>query len=362
MQSPGASAAPMPASASDLPFVSIVIPTFGRRARILKLLWALGQQTYPADRFEVVVVDDGSPDGTPAAVRHLTTPYALRVIERNHAGPAAARNAGVEQARGPLIQFLDDDVLPHPELLAEHLAVHRSAPGSVVVGPMLPPPSTWTRPPWIRWEEARLQEIYRDMTTGKYACTARQFFTANASLLREQFLSAGGFDRALLRAEDVELGFRLRDRGANFTFLPSAVVWHYPERSFADWCRTPGRYGRADVVMTRDKGHEAFVYATRELKLRHPLTRLLVWSCAGRPVFARGATQVLGGLARGADRLHGGRVALIALSAIFNLLYWQGVTEELGGRAQVRQALAEGGLLRVAADQGASVATPAGPG
>src|SRR5579859_3487825 len=106
------------------PFVSIVTPTYNRRTSLDRLLGALGKQTYPADRFELVVVDDGSLDGSVEYLRSLRLPFRLRVFEQAHAGPAAARNLGVARAEGRLVLFLDDDVLPLPELIAEHVQTH----------------------------------------------------------------------------------------------------------------------------------------------------------------------------------------------------------------------------------------------
>ena len=190
------------------PLVSIVVPTFNRRSSLKRLLEALAEQTYPHASFEVVVVDDGSTDGSVELGRSLALPYALRVVEQPHDGPAAARNLGVEQARGALILFLDDDVVPLPDLITTHVATHQGNPNSVVVGPMSPP-SNWPRPAWIRWEEDKLEVQYRALLAGEYPCTPRQFYTANASLSRGQFLDVGGFDPRFQRAEDVELAFRL---------------------------------------------------------------------------------------------------------------------------------------------------------
>src|SRR5947209_12797417 len=120
--------------------VSIVVPTYNRRASLERLLRALDEQTYPFDRFEVIVIDDGSDDGTPEQLQALTTRYQLRVLGQPHQGPAAARNMGVSNAEAPLILFLDDDVVPTRDLIAVHIATHAAGgPTAVVIGPMSPP-------------------------------------------------------------------------------------------------------------------------------------------------------------------------------------------------------------------------------
>jgi glycosyltransferase involved in cell wall biosynthesis len=316
-----------------------VVPTFNRRESLRRLLDALAAQTYPAADFEVIVVDDGSTDGTNQMLEQLRPPYRLRTLWQANAGPALARNRGVASARGALIVFLDDDVEPLPELLAEHVAAHGDASDLIVIGPMSPP-ADWPRPAWVRWEEEMLLAQYRAMLAGEYPCTARQFYTGNASLPRARFLEAGGFDGTFRRAEDVELAYRLRDRGARFNFNPRADVKHFASRSFDAWCRTPYQYGRYDVAMGRDKGHEAFSCAVHEFHGRHPLNRLLAWLCVGRQPLATSVVAVLRVVALTASRLGVPRVARFALSATFNLLYWQAVSDELGGRAPTWRAIA----------------------
>ena len=324
------------------PFISIVVPTYNRKASLRRLLAAVERQTYPVGEFEVIVVDDGSSDGTREEVRRLQLPFELRLIEQEHAGPAAARNLGVERARGELIVFLDDDVVPVPDLLAEHARTHELRSDLVVIGPMSPP-INWHRPAWVRWEEDLLQIQYRDMVAGKYPCTPRQLYTANASTRREQFLAVGGFDTTFQRAEDVELGYRLRDAGARFTFNPRADVMHYASRSFDAWLRTPHQYGRYDVAMARDKGQQTLQWATYEFHSRNPLTRALVKMCVGRPRLVAGARALLRGVVSAADAVGvGPRWTGYILSGIFNLMYWQGAAEELGGRQAVLDALADG--------------------
>ncbi len=315
------------------------MPTYQRRESLARLLEALEAQTYPLDDFEVIVVDDGSTDGTREHLASARPAYRLRHFSQPNSGAGAARNLGVVHARGALIVFFDDDVLPDPGAIAAHVAAHRAAPGTVVIGPMLPP-RVWPRPAWIRWEEDKLLEQYSAMIAGAYVCTPRQLFTANASLERRHFIQAGGFDPTFARAEDVELGYRLRDRGSSFAFEPRAAVVHYPRRTFASWRRTPYQYGRGDVAMQRDKGHQALGLAFWEFHRRHRLNRILARLCVGRPVAFVSTTLGLRALVRVADALRVRRVGHAALSALFNLLYWQGVADALGSRDEVWRSVA----------------------
>ena len=326
-------------------FVSVVVPTYNRAPSLRRLLDALAQQTYPVDAFEVIVIDDGSSDGTLGRLGEWSFPFTLRVLEQEHGGPAEARNLGVRHAAGDLIVFVDDDVVPVPELLDEHVRSHQAGSDLVVVGPMSPP-RAWRRPAWVRWEEDMLQVQYREMLSGKYPCTPRQFYTANASLSRVRFLRAHGFDPTFKRAEDVELAYRLRDLGLRFHFNPRAEVRHYASRSFAAWLRTPYQYGRYDVIMARDKGQETLQCATYEFHERNWLTRSITRVCVGRPLLSGPSMQLMRVAVRAADRLGvPARVADMLVSGLFNVTYWQGVCDELGGRRAMTAALAEGAQL-----------------
>ena len=330
---------PAPTDGDAQPSVSVVTPTFDRCANLARLLDGLGLQTYPADRFEVVVVDDGSTDETVSYLHGRRTRFALRIVQQAHRGPAAARNLGVEHARGDIVLFLDDDVVPARDLLERHVGRHRANPDLVVVGPMLPPPD-WPRSVWVRWEEEKLARQYQAMLDGLYPCTPRQFYTGNASLRRARFVDAGGFDPSFARAEDVELGYRLHNGRARFVFDPHATVQHFASRSFAAWQRTPYQYGRYDVIMGRDKRYDTLAAAAAHFPRRHWLGRLLARVAVGRPRLVKSAVLVLGRSALAADRLGARRCASAALSGVFNLLYWHGVSDELGGRAAFGRWLA----------------------
>lgn len=322
---------------SDALALSVVIPTYNRRAGLERLLRALARQTYPASHFEVVVVNDGSRDGTDVLLEQIDTPYRLHALTQANAGPAAARNLGVQQAEAPIIVFLDDDVIPLPELLAAHAAAQGDADDLIVVGPMSPP-TDWQRSVWVRWEERQLLKQYDALARGLYPCTPRQFYTGNASVPRQLVLAAGGFDDRFKRAEDVELAFRLYALGGRFLFEPRADVLHYASRTFRSWASTPYQYGRYDVVMGREKGINTFELACHEFERRNIWSRRLTRGSVGKP-WRRPVTTALAAAAILADAVGAEQVASFALSGIFNLQYWQGASDELGGPQAVWAAV-----------------------
>lgn len=321
--------------------LSIVLPTYNRLQRLKQVLAGLEKQTYPLSDFEVVVVSDGSSDGTHAYLHALKTALQVHVVIQSNQGVAAARNHGLARATGEFVLFIDDDVVPTPQLLAEHMRIHREQPGDVVVlGPMLTPPD-FTMLPWVHWEQEMLVKQYEDMQAGRWQPTARQFYTGNASLARRHLVQVGGFDTTFRRAEDVELAYRLQQYGLRFVFNPEAIGYHYAERSFRSWMETPYLYGRNDVIFTRDRCQSWLLPTVlREFHKRNLLIKVLIHGCLGRTALQRGAVFWLKMLAVLGHRLGNERLTRMMYSGIFNLRYYEGVADELGGRKNFLARLA----------------------
>jgi glycosyltransferase involved in cell wall biosynthesis len=315
---------------SDPPRISVVVPTFNRRQRLSRVLDGLDRQTVPASLFEVVIVDDGSTDDTRTWLeKNRDRPYGVKVVSQTNGGPSKARNAGVEAASGELILFLDDDVEPTPPLLAEHLKLHDAEPDIVVMGPMASVP--YYAQPWVKWEQEKLEAQYTAMIRGDYAPTFRQFWTGNASLARKHLLAAGGFDLSMPRAEDVELGRRLHERGLGFRFNPAARGLHHAERSLDSWIAMHRYYGTLEVQIFGDLGEDELVALLAGNWSRiHSLTRWLVRSCLHRPLRAKAATRALDGWLRLAAEVRIPVAASHVCGALANLTYWSASAEALG--------------------------------
>ncbi|HEY4025106.1 MAG TPA: glycosyltransferase [Candidatus Dormibacteraeota bacterium] len=325
---------------TSLPFFSVVMPTYQRRESLRRTLDTLARVQYPCDRFELVLVSDGSTDGSVEMARSLSLPFRVNVLDQPNQGPAAARNLALTHARGPFVLFLDDDVLASPGLIAEHARAHVEAPSDdrVVIGTLLPPDTL--RSPWVQWELDTVVKQYVAMAEGLYAPTPRQFYTGNASVRLERVRAAGGFDAGFKRAEDVELAFRLERMGLAFVFRPSASAVHMAERSLRSWIDAAHQYGRNDVVLGLRRGRPDMLAAiAREFWERNAATRLLVR--AG--LRAKGAERVLARPAAAAAwvalRLRRRRLSHAICSALFNLAYWRGVGDELGAPASARRLI-----------------------
>jgi len=313
------------------PVVSVVIPTFNRLDRIARVLDAFGRQTIGFDQFEIIVVCDGSTDGTEAYLKALTHPAALRPIFQSNRGPAAARNAGAAIAEGEFIVFVDDDVVPGPRLLEEHLLRHRASAGLVaVIGPLLTP-TDFRLSPWVAWEQAKLERQYDAMLRGRWEPTARQFYTGNASIRRDVFLDLGGFDEHFRRAEEVEFAYRLAARGGKFIFTMAAEGVHYAERSFTSWLDIAASYGRHDAVFARDRGQTWLYESIRwEFGVRRLPLRLLTKACLGRPRLSRLMQIALRGVATTSGAVGYKPAEMMAYSGLFGVRYYQAFLDESG--------------------------------
>ena len=116
------------------PIISVVIPTFNRRETLETVLPLLASQTLPADQYELLLCDSGSTDGTAELVADLNIPNLRHILPAENRGRSGARNAGIRAAIGEFVLFTDADIIPSPNLLAEHLRLHRAHPHSAVVG------------------------------------------------------------------------------------------------------------------------------------------------------------------------------------------------------------------------------------
>src|SRR5206468_2589831 len=144
-----------------------VIPTYNRKESLLRTLGGLSEQTLPPDRFEVVVVSDGSTDGTVESVGKRSWPFHIKLLAQRNSGPSAARNHGARESSGQIIIYLDDDVEPVPTFLEEHVRAHESDSRLVLIGPQSMPPGEGFHI-WIAWEHHMLERQYERFRTGEW--------------------------------------------------------------------------------------------------------------------------------------------------------------------------------------------------
>lgn len=301
-----------------VPSLSVVVPTCGRPALLVRCLDALRAQTFEAGAFEIVVVDDGRCDQTRSLVYTLaaeTPAPAVRYLRpaTGRRGPAQARNLGWMSASGDLIAFTDDDTVAAPDWLARGAAALQRTrddaglPWAALAGRVVVPPPDGDALPTD--QQRRTQGLERS-----------SFVTANAFVQRAALLEIGGFDERFTRAgrEDADLQFRLQAEIGPIGRCEDAVVVH-PTRD--------ERWG-VSLRQQRNAFFEALLYAKHPQRYRQELGLPVPWDFYAIVVLAL-AALVLGGAGVIGSAVVSAGLAL-ALVLRFALRRLRGASKELG--------------------------------
>jgi glycosyltransferase involved in cell wall biosynthesis len=203
---------------SSQPAVSVIVATRNRRARLKALIDSLRAQSLPAERFEVILVDDGSDDGTAELLRaeRDRSDLELRFIRRrSQGGPGCARNDGWRAAAGPLVAFIDDDCVASPRWLEAGLEVCARNPGAIVQGRTEPDPA----------EEAAAGPFSYTIHVPKLS---PYYETCNIFYPRSVLEALDGFDTEAFPGggEDCDLAWRAIESGTDTVFAPQALAFH----------------------------------------------------------------------------------------------------------------------------------------
>lgn len=216
----------------------------------MKALLAHFDQNYPKDKYEIVLVDDGSSDGTKEALRELNPPCKFTYLYQENAGLSTARNVGISAAEGEIILFVDDDIIASENLIAEHIKIHNEHPNSVVRG-------------WVNHVDDLEKPGKQPKFTMQDISTAF-FWTSNVSVAKKYLDEAGMFDERFKEYgwEDLELGLRLKSLGLQLKYNRNAIVSHYKSR-----------WKKSDIPQllkqARSKGRTAVIFLDK-----HPTVRV----------------------------------------------------------------------------------------
>ena len=234
------------------PRVSVVIPTYQRCASVLRAIEALDRQTLPPAEYEVIVVVDGSTDGTREMLAACKVSYRLEAAWQPNGGRASARNAGIARARGELVVFLDDDMQPVPGLLAAHLDAHPPGSRRAVVGPV-PIPEDPADPPIVGYRREGMHALLTRLADPAYRLGFRDMYTGNLSVRRAVLEEVGVFDTTftLYGHEDYEIALRLAKAGVELAYDPAAVAYQRYEKDFAGMARDCIARGETAVLFAR---------------------------------------------------------------------------------------------------------------
>jgi cellulose synthase/poly-beta-1,6-N-acetylglucosamine synthase-like glycosyltransferase len=217
------------------PFVSVIVPVFDDAEGLVICLRALDRQTYPQERFEVLVVDNGSR----ASVAPLVAPFGrARPLEDRTPGSYAARNAGLAEARGEILAFTDADCIPEPDWLARGVAHLLDDPSRrrLIAGRIDMFPRDPRRPSAVE-----LYECLTALRQEEYVARGEFGATANLFAPREAFERAGPFDGSVKSGGDREWCRRAIAAGYELTYAPDAAVAHPARRSLGQLTRRATR-------------------------------------------------------------------------------------------------------------------------
>jgi O-antigen biosynthesis protein len=230
---------PFPATGT-WPRISVVVCTYNGARTLHQCLRAVQALHYPD--FEVIVVDDGSRDDSAAIART----YGARVISTENRGLSAARNAGMQAASGEIVAYIDDDAYPDPDWLTYLANAFRSSRHAAAGGPNIAPPG-----------DGPIADCVVNAPGGPVHVLindeeAEHIPGCNMAFRRQRLVEVGGFDTQFRAAgDDVDLCWRILERGWTIGFSPAAVVWHHRRNSLRSYWRQQRGYGKAEALLER---------------------------------------------------------------------------------------------------------------
>lgn len=243
--------------------ISVLIPTYGRREDLLRTLDAYERQRPRQLAFELVVIDDGSADGTAQALAaRRSRRYRLRFARQQNAGPARARNRALEMASGEIVLYTGDDIEPSPDLLAQHLEGHELAGDErVAILGLTRWPDRWpARRPEHGAVTATMRHVdgpgaqqfsYHFFEDGA-EYDFRHLYTSNISLRRSLLeREPAGFATVFPAAafEDAEFAHRLAFHGLRILYRAAAVAEHHHPYSAGGFYRRQVRCGEMAALL-----------------------------------------------------------------------------------------------------------------
>jgi GT2 family glycosyltransferase len=257
-----------PFGSGDWPRVSVVVCTYNGSRTIRDCMEGMRRLNYP--NFEVIVVDDGSTDGTSEIVRE----YDVHLLRTENRGLSHARNLGLMLASGEIIAYTDDDAYPDPHWLYYLAHAFRTTDYAAIGGPNLPPPGDGLIAEAVANAPGGPTHVLLSDREAEHIPGCNMAF--RAELLRD----LGGFDPQFRTAgDDVDVCWRIQQAGWKVGFHAAALVWHHRRKTVRAYWKQQSGYGRAEAMLHR-KWPEKYNAAGH-----------VIW---GGRVYGRGLQQALG--------------------------------------------------------------------
>ncbi len=252
--------------------LSVIMPCLNAGGTLRRAIEALWAQDAPPGSFEIVVVDDGSTDGTSEIAGGCRGPVPIRVVRQPNRGIASARNRGATEASGEVFLFMDPDVFAHTGMVIAHLRNYDDAAAMrTVQGRTIPDPDTITTPFMHTSNLVPDLTVRRRENLSPYHVVGRNF-----SITRTAFERIGGFDEGFTGygLEDVELAFRFHEAGGRILYEPEALGLHHHPMSIEAAVARQVQCGRAAVLFWRKHGRKSALGLQFEI---HPVLLPLKW-------------------------------------------------------------------------------------
>ncbi len=233
--------------------LSVIICTYNRASLLKLVLESLTNQTLSRDRYEIIIINDGSADNTGEIVKTYQKTLPLKYFYQKNAGLASAKNHGLYAAQGKALLFLDDDDIATPTLLEEHFRTHLEYPEdyySVLNYTTLAPTLSVTPLMHFVTEVAFFLFSYPNIKHGDILDYT--YFWGGRSSCKRSFLIEHGVFNPVFRfgCEDIELGYRLSHHGLKVVYNSKAVSMMTRLVAFDDFCQRLIKQGRSQYIFS----------------------------------------------------------------------------------------------------------------